>query len=228
MRNYIYIYSFVSSDKNNKDKTNISKVGSTTPEIKIPKTIEANHSTTPETPKKSPEVNSKETLNANTPVTSYTKTVRDIINMVHDIMQNNSNKSDQSNNPIDTDTPVDIGIDTNIDTTLLTPNTNTTKEDTIKHITTQAQPKNEDSSIWTWADLYDRTHTLIDQAKICSGDVDIYDCSKVCGRQDRKTVSKIKDNQIVEEDEYRFCDKWLIRDMYKQMEELLDFIEKLR
>lgn len=219
MRNYIYIYSFVPSNKNNKDKTNTSKVSSTTPEIKIPKTIEANHSTTPETPKKSPEVNSKETLNANTSVTSYTKTAQDIINMVQDIMQNNSNKSDQSNKPIDTDI--------NADTTPLTLNTNITKEDIIKHTPPQTKPKNENSSIWTWADLYDRTHTLIDQAKICSGDADIYDCSKVCGRQDRKTVSKIKDNQIVEEDEYRFCDKWLIRDMYKQMEELLDFIEKL-
>lgn len=227
MRNYIYIYSFVPSNKNNKDKTNTSKVGSTTPEIKIPKTIEANHSTTPETPKKSPEVNSKETLNANTSATSYTKTAQDIINMVQDIMQNNSNKSDQSNNPIDTNTNTDISIDTDTDTTHLTSNTTTTKDDTIKHTPPQTKPKNENSSVWIWADLYNRTHTLIDQAKICSGDADIYDCSKVCGRQDRKTVSKIKDNQIVEEDEYRFCDKWLIRDMYKQMEELLDFIEKL-
>ena len=65
MRNYIYIYSFVLSNKNNKDKTSTSEVGSKTSgiktsEIKTPKTIEANHSTIPETFKKSP--------NANTPV----------------------------------------------------------------------------------------------------------------------------------------------------------------
>lgn len=222
MRNYIYIYSFVPSNKNNKNRTNVSGVDST-----IPKITGINQFKTSEIPKKSPEVNSKETPNANTSAISYTKSAQDIINMVHDIMQNNSNKSDQSNKPIDTNPNTDISIDTDTDATRLTSNTTTTKDDTIKHTTTQAQPKNENSSIWIWADLYDRTHTLIDQAKICSGDADIYDCSKVCGRQDRKIVSKIKDNQIVEEDEYRFCDKWLIRDMYKQMEELLDFIEKL-
>lgn len=82
-------------------------------------------------------------------------------------------------------------------------------------------------SILEWADLYDKTCTLIDQAKICSGDADIYDCSKFCDRKDGKEISKIKDGKLVKEKEFRFCDKWLIRDMYKQMEELLNIITKL-
>ena len=76
-------------------------------------------------------------------------------------------------------------------------------------------------------EIYGETKLLIDKAKICCGDLNIYDCAKLCGGKDKRIISIIENNKIVKKEEFRTCSDWLIKDMYIQMEKLLSLIEQL-
>lgn len=75
---------------------------------------------------------------------------------------------------------------------------------------------------------YGEIKKLIDNGKLCSGDLEFYDCGEFCPHtKDKRTIIKVEEGTLVKKEEVRFCRQWLVKDLYEQLNTLLEHFENI-